>query len=227
MLGQTWEDVLFVHWRVPAEAIEPRLPDGLELDTRDGEAWLSVAPLRLTSVRLRGLLPLPAISSFLELNVRTYVTTQDRPGIWCFSLDATSGLAVELARRRYRLPYFRARISLDRRDDWLGYECARVDEPGRSFSARCRPIGEPREAVRGSLEWFLAERYCLYTTDEDGRLCRAEIHHPPWLLRDAELDLQLNTMLPIALPDEPPLCGFSLGTDAVVWSLEPVESPGS
>lgn len=220
-LGQSWEDLAFLHWRVPAETIEPRLPPGLELDTFDGDAWIGVTPFRLTGGRLRGFVPLPRASSFLELNVRTYVTAEDKPGIWFFSLDASSGVAADLARRTYKLPYFRARMSFARRGEWIAYECARANEPGRAFSARYRPTGEIHRRDKGSLEHFLTERYCLYTVD-DGRLARAEIHHEPWPLQDAEVELELNTMPPIALPDEPPLCHYAHRVDVVVWPLERV-----
>jgi uncharacterized protein YqjF (DUF2071 family) len=220
-MGQTWEDLLFAHWRVPADAIEPRLPAGLRLDTYDGEAWLGVTPFRLTGLRARGLLPLPGASSMLELNVRTYVSAEEKPGIWFFSLDASSGLAVEMARRTYELPYFRARMSCASRGGWIHYECARGDEPGRAFSGRYRPLDvPPRRVEKSSLEEFLVERYCLYTTDDDGRLFRAEIHHEPWPLQDAEAEIELNTMPPIALPDEPPLLHFSRRLDVVIWPLE-------
>jgi uncharacterized protein len=223
-MGQTWEDLLFAHWRVPAEVLVPRVPAGLTLDTFDGTAWLGVTPFRITGLRLRGMLPLPGVSSFLELNVRTYVTAQDKPGIWFFSLDASSQLAVEAARRTYRLPYFRARIDAERRGEWIGYECSRADEPGRTFSGRYRPASPVREATPGSLEWFLAERYCLYAVDERARLCRAEIHHGPWPLQQAEAEIELNTMPPIELSGEAPLCHFSRRQDVVIWPLAPVRA---
>jgi uncharacterized protein YqjF (DUF2071 family) len=219
-MGQTWEDLLFAHWRVPHEVLAPLLPEGLELDTHDGDAWIGVAPFRLTGLRVRGLLPLPRASSFLELNVRTYATAQSKPGIWFFSLDASSALAVELARRTYCLPYFRARIGAARRGEWIVYECARTEEPGRAFRGRYRPVGEPLERGSGSLEWFLTERYCLYAVDARGRLCRAEIHHRPWRLQPAEAEIELNTMAPVQLPDDEPLCHFARRLDAVIWPLE-------
>src|SRR5207249_2250144 len=118
-------------------------------------------------------LPLPLASSFLELNVRTYVTTSGKPGIWFFSLDAASAVAVEMARRTYRLPYFRARMSAERRGDEVVYECVRAEEPGRAFSGHYGPAGPPFHAEPGSLEWFLCERYCLYAVDR-GDVLRAE-----------------------------------------------------
>jgi uncharacterized protein len=165
VMGQTWDDLMFAHWRVPLEAVRAHVPHELEVELHDGSAWIGVTPFRVTGLRARGMLPLPGISSFLELNVRTYVRAADeKPGIWFFSLDASSRPAVEVARRAYRLPYFHARISAERRGQWIDYACARQEERGRVFSGRYRPEGNVYNAEPGSLEWFLAERYCLYTT---------------------------------------------------------------
>jgi uncharacterized protein YqjF (DUF2071 family) len=222
-MAQTWDDLLFAHWRVPVEAVRPYVPRALELDTHDGSAWIGITPFRVNALRLRGLPPLPRLSAFLELNVRTYVTTGDRPGIWFFSLDASSTLAVEAARRMYRLPYFRARIEAVERAGWIDYECSRTEEPGRVWSGRYRPAGDVSSAAPGSLEWFLAERYCLYTTDRHGALLRAEIHHGPWPLQPAEASVDLTTISRVALPaSEAPLCHFSRRQDALIWPLEPV-----
>jgi uncharacterized protein YqjF (DUF2071 family) len=222
IMGQTWEDLLFAHWRVPAEEIRQHVPAGLEVDEHDGSAWLGITPFRVSGLRLRGLPPLPRLSSFLELNVRTYVTFGDRPGIWFFSLDASSPLAVEAARRLYRLPYFRARITAGERAGWFDYECSRTDEAGRVFSGRYRPAGEVFHAQPGSREWFLAERYCLYTTGEQGQLLRAEIHHGPWPLQSAEAEIDLTTVSRVDLPaGEQPVLHFSRRQDVLIWAVEP------
>ena len=221
-MGQTWEDLLFAHWRVPEDIVRPHLPASLAVDLYGGSAWLGVTPFRLTNFRLRGMLPIPGLNSFLELNVRTYVVAGDRPGIWFFSLDASSQLAVDLARRTYKLPYFRARMSMTRRSDAIDYECARVAEPGRVFSGSYRPAGAAVAPADGSLESFLTERYCLYTTDEAGVLYRAEIHHEPWALQPAEAEIGLVSIVPVELSDEPPLCHYSHRQDVVIWPLEAV-----
>jgi uncharacterized protein len=227
-MGQTWEDLLFAHWRVDADALRRLIPDAVRLQTHDGAAWLGMTPFRVSALRLRGMLPLPGVSSFLELNVRTYVTAGGKPGIWFFSLDASSRLAVEAARRTYKLPYFQARIGATRQGEWIEYESARAGnrEGPHVFSARYRPSGEVFDAEPGSLEEFLAERYCLYAVDERGRLHRAEIHHPPWPLQPAEAAVELNTMAPadLSLPAEGPLLHFARVQDVVIWPLKRVSS---
>jgi uncharacterized protein YqjF (DUF2071 family) len=221
IMGQTWEDLLFAHWRVAADEVREHVPHGLEVDEHDGSAWLGITPFRLTALRGRGTIPLPYVSSFLELNVRTYVSADEKPGIWFFSLDASSRLAVEVARRTYRLPYFHARMSATRRGEWIDYECARIEEAGRVFSGSYRATGSVSHAEPGSLEWFLAERYCLYTTDERGTLARADIHHELWPLQTAEAEIDLASISPLELRGEP-LLHFSRRQDVVIWPLERV-----
>jgi uncharacterized protein len=225
--GQTWEDLLFAHWRVTVEDLRKHVPPQVDIDVYDGSAWLGITPFRVTGLRLRGMLPLPVLSSFLELNVRTYVTAEDKPGIWFFSLDAESPIIVEAARRTYRLPYFRARMSARRLRERIVYESARTEEPGRAFSGSYAATGPVFHAEPGSLEWFLAERYCLYTLDERQQLARAHIHHGLWPLQAADADIELNTMPPdgIALGDDDPLAHFAGRQDVVIWPLEPVSVP--
>jgi uncharacterized protein len=222
-LGETLENVLFAHWRVPPESMRALVPAEVELDLRDGAAWIGIVALRVTALRGRGLLPVPGLSSFLQLNVRTYVRGRDeKPGVWFFSLDASSRLAVEGARRRYGLPFFHARLALDRTGDWRDVECARIGERGRVFSGRFRTEGEALVSAPGSLEEFLVERYCLYATDRSGRLHRGEIHHEPWSLVRAEAEIELASIAPLELNGSA-VCHFAARQDLVVWPLEPLD----
>jgi uncharacterized protein len=215
--GQTWDHLLFAHWRVAADALRALLPAEPELDLFEGDAWLGITPFRITGFRLRGLLPVPVISEFLEINVRTYVTYEGKPGIWFFSLDAESQLAVEAAKVAYRLPYHHARIEATRRGEWVDYRSTRT---GAEFDASYRPTGPVAPPEPGTLEHFLTERYCLYT-EHDGELHRAEIHHPPWPLQTAEAELREHTISPIAL-DGDPLLHYSERQDVVIWPPERV-----
>jgi uncharacterized protein YqjF (DUF2071 family) len=220
--GQTRHDVLFAHWPVDARALEPYVPAGLELDSRDGAAWVGITPFRLSGLRLRGTVPVPGVSSFLELDLRTYVTAGGRPGILLLSLDASSRLAVEAARRAYGVPSFHAAVRATERAGRIEYRCARRGA-ARPHVLECAyaPVGAARPARPGSLEAFLVERYCLYSADGRGRLHRAELHHPPWPLRRAEAELDLNTMPPdgIRLAGEPAQLHFCERQDILVWPL--------
>ncbi len=219
--AQTWDDLLFAHWTVPIEALRAHLPPELEVDTFEGDAYLGLTPFRVTNLRLRGLPPLPVLSSFLELNCRTYVSRGgEKPGIWFFSLDASSRFAVEGARRLYKLPYFQARMSGPPR-----FGSARLGaEREHVWESSYRPTGSAAPAETGSLEHFLAERYCLYTVDEAGDLHSADIHHPPWPLQDASAEIARNTVPPDGLDvsGEPHLM-FSARQDVLIWALERVD----
>jgi hypothetical protein len=212
LLGQTWRRLLFAHWRVPQDVLRPHVPDTLVLEEWNGSAWLGMTPFRITGFRLRGLPPVPWLSSFYELNCRTYVRRGDRPGILFFSLDASSRLAVEAARRTYRLPYRHARI-----DAGAETFVAHAARGARSFSARYRGVGAATTAEPDTLEHFLTERYCLY--GDNGRV-RADIHHPPWPLRQAEARVEQTRVAPVELEGEP-LCHYSERQDVVIWSPEP------
>jgi uncharacterized protein YqjF (DUF2071 family) len=229
--AQTWEDLLFAHWRVPEPELRRLIPPALELDLHDATGWLAITPFRVTGLRLRGMLPVPRVSSFLELNVRTYVSFDGKAGVYFFSLDADSPLAVEGARRLFKLPYFRADMSAERVGDRIDYASARREGPARPFVFRGRywPLGSAREPRPGSLEHFLTERYCLYTVDERSRVCRAEIHHPPWSLQDAAAEIELNSVAPrgVRLSDDEPLLHFARRQDVVIWPLTPVDGPGA
>ncbi len=219
-IAQSWDDLLFAHWRVDREALRKLVPPGLELDEHDGSAWLGLTPFLITGFRLRGTLALPVVSTFPELNVRTYVTHGDKPGIWFFSLDTSSRLAVEAARRTYRLPYFHANTVHERRGARVEFSNARRE---RIFEISYRDeTTEAFEPKPGSLEHFLTERYCLYAHDDEG-LFRADIHHPPWLLRPAEASIEANTMPPDGVEVEgTPLFHLAERQDVVIWPLEKI-----
>jgi uncharacterized protein len=226
LMGQTWVNLLFAHWRVPEEALRRVVPPQLPIDTRDGSAWIGVTPFYVRGLRLRGTLPAPLVSAFPELNVRTYVNVDDKPGIYFLSLDADSRAAVATARRAYRLPYFRSHIEVGQdKEGTIGYDLHRTsgDGPPAAFSARFGPQGGELPIREGSLERWLTERYCLYTLDDEGRPQRGDIHHPPWPLREAWAEIETNAMATpfgIELEGEP-LLHFSSRQDVVIWPLKP------
>jgi len=222
VMAQSWHDLLFAHWPVPAKTLRELIPAGLEIDTHNGCAWVGVVPFRMSGVRLRATPALPWLSSFPELNVRTYVTHHGKPGVWFFSLDAGNFLAVQIARSWFHLPYFCARMRLQSTDGRIQYQSQRTHRgaPPAILHARYRPIGAPSHAVPGTLEHFLTERYCLYTADAHGRLIRGEIQHAPWPLQSAEAEIAENSMAQaagIVLPAAEPLLYFAERQDVIVW----------
>jgi uncharacterized protein YqjF (DUF2071 family) len=230
VMKQTWSELLFLHWRVPAAELRALVPADLEIDTFQGEAWVGLVPFTVSGARLRLMPPLPFVSSFHEVNVRTYVHWQGRdPGVWFFSLDAASRLAVEAARRLYYLPYRYADIELEveeadgkRRVD---FRSRRLADLPPDLEVRYRPGDFPRAAEPGTLPHFLAERYVLYSFHERS-LYRARVHHAPYPLQAGvveRLSERLVAQAGIQRPDSEPLAHYASGVDVDIWPLELAE----
>jgi uncharacterized protein YqjF (DUF2071 family) len=234
LMRQDWSLLLFLHWEVPAEPLRPLLPAGLDLDLYQGKAFVGLVPFTMSGVRPVGLPPVPLVSRFHETNVRTYVHVQGRdPGVWFFSLDAASPLAVVLARAWTHLPYHHARMSLTRdspgsgtASEVISYSSERL-WPGpkpASCAVRCVPNGPAAPAEAGTLEHFLAERYLLYAAHR-GRLVRGQVHHTPYRLQAADvtlLDESLLSAAGILRPGVPPIAHFSRGVRVEVFPLTSV-----
>jgi len=191
LLEMTWRDTLFAHWPVAPAFVAERLPAGLEVDTYDGDAYLGVVPFEMADLRPRGS---PVGLSFGELNLRTYVRYEGQRGVYFFSLDADDRLGVSVARSAFRLPYYRAEMTVSSRDEGVRFRSRRTHpgEPPLAFDARYRPEGESFTADPGSLASFLVERYRFFTADDGGRLWAGDIEHEPWRLREAGATLARN-----------------------------------
>lgn len=226
IMEQKWRDLLFAHWPYAFDEVRALVPAELPLDMYDGKAWIGIVPFMLEDLRVRGLPAVPHVSSFPELNVRTYVSIDGKPGVYFFSLDAASKLAVMGARTLFHLNYFDADITISRARDRVVYSAHRTHPgaPPATFSASYTPVGEPLTSARGSLEYFLTERYCLYTVT-DGCVSRLEIHHRPWLLQTAVADLDAEPLLRatgLSVPTTPPLLHFSSLQPMIGWAPEHV-----
>jgi uncharacterized protein YqjF (DUF2071 family) len=210
-IAETRRDVLLAHWPVPLDALARQLPPELAVDTFEGEAWLGIVACRLEALRIRGLPPLPGLSSGPQLEVCTYVSLDGKPGLWLFSVERSKQTLVEAAKRSLRLPAYRARMS-------VGPGTVDVEREGLAF--RVRYVAERRAFASrpATLDHFLTERYALYTED-GGRLYRAELNHKPWKLRRARCTVGAATIAPLLLDGEPhALCADS--QDVLAWPLE-------
>ena len=232
-MRQRWNDLLFAHWPVAVSQLRPLLPAGLEVDTFDGEAWIGVVPFWMDQVEERILgsrtVQVPTARIFSELNLRTYTRGRKsgKRGVYFFSLDCSSPLAVLGARTLFHLPYFFAnmRRSVEAPKNGgpvIRYESRRV-LAGRKplFQASFAPVGEVQLSRPGSLESFLTERYCLFTSHR-GRLLRGEIHHRQWPLQAAEAEMRVNEVPAahdLTLPDIAPLLHFSRQLEVYIWGL--------
>lgn len=221
---QRWDDLLFLHWKVPAEALRPLVPASLALDTFEGDAYVGVVPFMMRDVHPTWAFPVAPISNFLETNVRTYVHRGGAdPGVWFFSLDAANALAVGIARAFWDLPYHRATMSLEKRDGVIEYNTVRDGTPKGRCAVAYRHLGSPAPAVPGTLEHFLAERYILYAARDDGAMRLGRVHHAPYPLERAELlrwDEDLVAAAGITRPDAPPIAHYAAGVSVDVFALE-------
>ena len=185
VMKQRWSRLLFAHWSISPSVIQATLPKGLHVDTYNGQAWIGIVPFYMERIRPVGLPPLPWLSWFLELNVRTYVYDEHgNSGVWFYSLDCNQPLAVEIARRGFHLPYQHAKMAAKITNGAVDYRCQRKGEPTPSHY-HYRPSSGLREASPGSLEFFLVERYLLFSTSADGRLHTGRVHHAPYTFADA------------------------------------------
>jgi uncharacterized protein len=203
------------------------VPSILPLDTYEGQCWIGIVPFHMTCVRPRWIPPVPELSSFVELNVRTYVTLHGIPGVYFFSPDASNPIAVVIARTMFHLPYFNAVMSSEHVDDTIHYYSRRTHRgaPSSEFRATYRPIAPITFAQHGSLAHWLTERYCLYTVSLDDRVYRGDIHHIQWPLRSAELEVTSDTMAishGIHLPEIPPLLHYTERLEVLIWPLQRV-----
>jgi uncharacterized protein YqjF (DUF2071 family) len=225
IMHQSWGKLLFMHWQTPIHSIRRLIPERLTVDTFDGEAWISLTPFTIWDARPIFTPPLPWLSDFHEINVRTYVSLGGVPGVWFFSLDANSMVAVMAARAFFHLPYYNASISLEQEGETVFYNSTREDAgPPARFNATWIIGSDLPQARPGSLDYFLVERYCLYTSD-GGKLYRCRIFHQPWPLQEASLTTYDSSMIEaggLPTPEGEPLlhCGGPVNVE--VWPLEEV-----
>lgn len=226
LMHQSWRKLLFMHWQLRPELLRPHIPQPLQIDTFDGKAWLGITPFVVRNSRPSFLPPFPWLSDFNEVNVRTYVHYQGVPGVWFFSLDADSLLAVWGARAGFRLPYRLARMTFREDGDRIFYTSRRFAcSAGPAELEACWRKGEHLgEAQQETLEFFLVERYCLYAA-AGKHLYRARIHHEPWKLHTAELVSCRAKMLEgqgLPNPHGEPLLHYSEIQDTAIWPLKKI-----
>jgi uncharacterized protein len=227
-MAQTWTDVLLLHWRAAPAIVKRLLPRGLRLDTIEGTAWIGITAFRVTGARLRGAPAVPGVSDFAEVNVRTYVTVDDKPGVFFLSLDAASAISLLGGRAWYALPYFFANATIRIRAGAVDFSSVRqqAGAPAATFVVKYRSAGPVPTARRGLVRWF-TERYCLYTFD-GVRLARAEIHHKPWPVQWAKAVIKRNTLIaaagvPVATA-VPAIVHYAAGVEAIVWPPTPLRT---
>lgn len=225
-MHQKWRDLLFLHFSCQAAELQKLLPVGMTVDTFEGEAWVGLVPFRMEGIRRPGLPALPWLSKFPETNVRTYVHRNGKePGVWFFSLDAARWLACRYARLIFRLPYYHAFMNVHRSGDTCRYRSVRRDAPRpANLTGVATDEGPLRTAVPGTLEFFLIERYLLYSCRK-GHLFTGRVHHPPYPLQNATNVMMEESLLePLGITGKPWTSRLmSPGVDVEVFPLVPVQ----
>jgi len=211
-----------MHWPVPVAALRALVPRGMELDLHEGKAYVGVVPFAMEAVRPR-IVPRAMAMDFLETNLRTYVTVGGEPGVYFFSLEAASRLAVIAARVTFGLPYFHARMRLYEEQGVVTYETVRSRDDTR-HAVRYRIGAHLGASPVGTFEHFLIERYLLFV-ERDAVVMRGQVHHPPYDVHLAEVlacDDQLVEAAGLpAVRGLPPIAHYSPGVDVEVFALAP------
>ena len=230
VMYQNWHHLLFLHWEVPPDEVQALLPPGLDLDTFEGHAYVGLVPFTVTGMRPVMTPAVPGISSFHEVNVRTYVHRNGRdPGVWFFSLDASSSVAVAAARAAYKLAYFHSKIDFSASNGprpLISFRSERTDPNGMK-PATSEVVYQPADmppsaAVPGTLDHFFIERYILYSVDSEHDLHLARIHHQPYPVQRAivtRLDETLVWAAGIRRPERPHLSHYAREVNVNVYPL--------
>ncbi len=227
---QRWRNLLFLHWEMPADALQRLVPPELSIDTFEGRAYVGLVPFTMRDVSPWWSPSVPGLSNFHEVNVRTYVHKGgERPGVWFFSLDAANSIAVLAARAGWHLPYHRAAMKCHIDNQSVEYTSRRLwPGPKPAALAVKYQFGEGLgPAAAGSFEHFLAERYLLYARTPGG-LALGQVHHAPYPLRRAEvtdLSESLVSAAGLPAPKGPPHVLYSPGVDVDVFTLRSTQ-PG-
>lgn len=224
---QSWQELLFLHWDFPIEVVQATLPPELKVDSWDGRAWIGVVPFWMRGIRPRGCPAVPGISNFLELNLRTYVhDDRGTPGVWFYSLDANQRLAVWAARRFFHLNYQYARMESQRDEEtgWTEFRSMRQGAtPENECRFRYRAAGTAAPAAPESFEFFLVERYVLFSRSPRGVLFTGTVAHEPYQVSPVELPQWSDALFPLqgfTQPNRPPVHAvMSRGVDVDVYGL--------
>ena len=227
VMTQSWQKLLFLHWKYDPEVIQSILPPGLTVDTYDGDAWVGVVPFLMCQIRPVWSPAIPYMSKFLELNVRTYaIDEHGTPGVWFLSLSANRWIAVRAARTFFHLPYMWSKMSVAECEDRsMDYQCRQFRDPERRTATfRYTPHGTTLPADESTLDFFLAERYILFAQKQPNLIATGQVHHPPYQVSPAtvteysEVPLLLDGL---PSPQRPPdHAMFSPGVDVEVFGLK-------
>ncbi|MFC6602234.1 YqjF family protein [Ectobacillus funiculus] len=225
IMRQTWRNLLFLHWPIPLEKLRPHIPSPLQIDTFNGSAWLGVILFVLEGIYPRGISAVSLTPKFPEINVRTYVKYEGKPGIYFMSIDVENWASLKIAKRWYRLPYHSAQISFQKEGQTFHFHSTRKGNANTpiSFKGKYAPVSEIYFPKKGTVDHWLTERYCLYSSNDGVNIYCGEIHHRPWPLQKAAIEIVRNTLFTafhFDLSEVKPIAHFSTGVDSLMWNIK-------
>lgn len=229
IMKQTWKNLFFAHWPIPVEYLRPYIPSSLHIDTFDGSAWLGVVAFEMEGIYFRGLKAMSVTPKFTEINVRTYVHFNGKPGVYFLSLDVGDRASLLIASRWYRLPYQPAQITFKREKDTFHIQSIRNQKTINpiEFMGEFVPLSDVYYPQKGTLDHWATERYCLFSTDKLGKqLYCGEIHHSAWPIQKVEGAIDRNSLFtPFQLrPSETkPIVHYSRGLDTLFWNIKRIK----
>ncbi|MFD1707513.1 YqjF family protein [Siminovitchia sediminis] len=225
IMRQVWNNVLFLHWPVPPERLRPFIPSALEIDMYERTAWIGIVAFQMKGIYFRGLQSISVVPPFAEMNVRTYVTNNGKPGVFFMTLDVNDWASLNIAKRWYRLPYSPAAITILKSGETFYYKNNRK-RSSAEFYGNCTPVPGEYFPEEGTLDHWLTERYCFYTTDNKYNIYCGEIHHLPWPLQKAEITIDRNTLFSqfhLDLSHLQPIANYSKGVESFMWNCKKLQ----
>ncbi|TSJ46621.1 YqjF family protein [Fluviicola chungangensis] len=215
---QEWNHALFLHWKVEPGLLEPFIPKGLELDTYEGEAWISLVAFTMEKIRPKNLPAFSPVSNFHEINIRTYVTHNNKPGVYFLNIEAQKLVSAKLSKLLSGLPYEKAKMIRIQKNIFQEYT-SNLKKKGFRFSAKYTVSNKP--VPKTELDLWLTERYCLYL-DRGLKTYMYEIHHLPWELLEVEMNEIQTTYRfgEIDLKNKPDRVHYSPGVKVLAWKKE-------
>lgn len=224
IMKQSWRDVLFIHWPVSPDILRPYIPSSLNIDILDGCAWVGVVVFVMQGIYPRGLPTISVTPKFSEVNVRTYVEYEGKPGVYFLSLEVGDWASLTIAKKWYHLPYQHADISIEKKGQTYYYESIRKGNTTITSKGMYTPLLDECIPKEGTLDHWLLERYCLYSTNSQTNLYCGEIHHRPWTLQKVKVEIMKNTLFTSFNMDLDiePIYHFSKGIDTLFWNIKRV-----
>jgi uncharacterized protein YqjF (DUF2071 family) len=225
IMRQSWRNLLFTHWPISPEVLRPYIPSQLQIDTFNDRAWIGVVVFVMEGIYHRYLPTISLTPTFSEINVRTYVRYNGKPGIYFLSLDVNDLASYTIAKRWYHLPYSLASISYQQEGPTFHVKSIRKAKTNIpiEFKGSYSPNQDVFYAKKETLEHWFIERYCLYSNDNRGNMYCGDIHHRPWPLQTVNTKISMNTlfsMFSFNVSEENSLSSYSRGVDTLIWNIK-------